>query len=108
MSIKMVRLSSGEEIICQYRKDKDVNGSIHILTEAAILFPVGEGKLAFAKWMTYVSEEQHKSGIVVDDKFVMFVVDVEQEMKKQYQSMISGLIVPSKGPVTGAGLKLTT
>jgi hypothetical protein len=108
MSIKMVRLNSGEEIICKWQSDKDVDGKIHILKEAAILFPVGEGKLAFAKWMPYVSEEQHKNGITIHDKFVVFVVDIDQEMKKQYQSMISGLVVPSAGPVSGAGLKLTT
>jgi hypothetical protein len=108
MSIKMVRLNSGEEIICKWQSDKDVDGKIHILKEAAILFPVGEGKLAFAKWMPYVSEEQHKNGITIHDKFVVFVVDIDQEMKKQYQSMISGLVVPSTGPVSGAGLKLTT
>jgi len=112
MSIKMVRLSSGEEIICNYSKDKAFAGEIHILKESAILFPMGQGKLAFAKWMPYVNEEQHKKGITIDDKFVMFVVDIDDEMKKQYQSMISGLVVPSNGPVTGGpiggGLKLTT
>lgn len=112
MAIKMVRLTSGEEIICQYRSDKDVNGVIHILREPAILFPMGQGKLAFAKWMPYLSEDQHKKGITVDDKFVMFVVDIDSEMSNQYQSMISGLVVPSNGPVTGgpigSGLKLTT
>lgn len=112
MSIKMVRLTSGEEIICKYSQDKDANGSVHILKEAAILFPMGQGKLAFAKWMPYLSEEQHKQGIKIDDKFVMFVVDIDNEMSNQYQSMISGLVVPSNGPVTGGpiggGLKLTT
>jgi hypothetical protein len=42
----------------------------------------------------------------------MFVVDIDAEMEKQYQSMISGLVVPSNGSVSGgplgAGLKLTT
>jgi hypothetical protein len=111
-SIKMVRLSSGEEIICKWRVDKDADSKIHILKDAAILFPMGQGKLAFAKWMPYVSEEQHKYGITVPEKFVMFVVDIDAEMEKQYQSMISGLVVPSNGPVSGgplgAGLKLTT
>ena len=109
MSIKMVRLSSVEEIICKYRSDKDVNGVIHILTDSAILFPMGQGKLAFAKWMPYVSENQHTSGITIDDRFVMFVVDIDEEMKNQYLGMLSGLVVPTNGPVgAGAGLKLTT
>ena len=104
--IKMVRLSSGEEIICKWSKD----GETHLLQDAAILFPVGQGKLAFAKWMPYLSEEAHKKGVNIDNKFVMFVVDIDSEMSNQYQGMISGLVVPSAGPVTGAGagLKLTT
>ena len=106
----MVRLSSGEEIICKWSIDTTVDSNIHILKDCAILFPVGQGKLAFAKWMPYLSEEQHKSGIKIDNKFVMFVADLDEEMKNQYQGMISGLVVPSAGPVlgSGAGLKLST
>lgn len=109
-SIKMVRLTSGEEIICKWSKD----GDMHLLQDPAILFPVGQGKLAFAKWMPYLTEETHKKGVQVENKFVMFVVDIDAEMSTQYQGMISGLLVPSAGPVTGgpigagAGLKLTT
>lgn len=103
-SIKMVRLTSGEEIICKWSK----NGDNHLLQEPAILFPVGQGKLAFAKWMPYLTDEVHKNGISIENKFVMFAVDIDSEMTKQYQGMISGLVVPSAGPVTGAGLKLTT
>lgn len=109
--IKMVRLSSGEEIICKWKIDTAVDSKTHILKDAAILFPMGQGKLAFAKWMPYLSEEQHTNGIKVHEKFVMFVVDIDSEMKTQYQSMISGLVVPSPGQVSGpvgAGLKLTT
>ena len=107
-SIKMVRLSSGEEIICKWSINTAVDSKTHILKDAAILFPMGQGKLAFAKWMPYLSEEQHKSGVKINEKFVMFVVDVDTEMSNQYQGMISGLVVPNAGPVTGAGLKLTT
>jgi len=109
-SIKLVRLSSGEEIICKWHSDKNADGKIHILKECAILFPMGQGKLAFAKWMPYVSEEQHSNGVTIEDRFVMFVVDIDEEMKNQYQGMISGLVVPSAGPVVGAGagLKLST
>jgi hypothetical protein len=108
--IKMVRLSSGEEIICKWSIDTTVDSNTHILKDCAILFPVGQGKLAFAKWMPYLSEEQHKSGIKIDNKFVMFVADLDEEMKNQYQGMISGLVVPSAGPVVGSGggLKLST
>jgi hypothetical protein len=108
--IKLVRLSSGEEIICKWSVDTTVDSSTHILKESAILFPMGQGKLAFAKWMPYVSEEQHKAGIKISKQFVMFVADVDTEMCNQYQGMISGLVVPSAGPVVGAGagLKLTT
>lgn len=106
--IKMVRLSSGEEIICKWSIDTTVDSETHILKDSAILFPVGQGKLAFAKWMPYVSEEQHKAGIKVHNKFVMFVADIDSEMSNQYQGMISGLVVPNAGSVTGAGLKLTT
>ena len=110
--IKMVRLTSGEEIICKWGIDTTIDPEMHILKEAAILFPMGQGKLAFAKWMPYLTEEQHKAGIKIHNKFVMFVVDIDNEMSNQYQSMISGLVVPSNGPVTGGpiggGLKLTT
>ena len=106
--IKMVRLSSGEEIICKWSIDTAIDSKTHILKDCAILFPMGGGKLAFAKWMPYLSEKAHKDGIKINEKFVMFVVDIDTEMSNQYQGMISGLVVPSAGPVTGAELKLTT
>jgi hypothetical protein len=108
--IKMVRLSSGEEIICKWSVDTTSEGNVHVLKDCAILFPMGQGKLAFAKWMPYLSEDQHKTGIKINEKFVMFVVALDDEMKNQYQGMISGLVVPSAGPVVGSGssLKLST
>jgi len=38
-NIKMVRLTSGEEIICKYNKGEEC----HILKDSAILFSVGQG-----------------------------------------------------------------
>lgn len=106
-NVKMVRLSSGEEIICKY----SFSDGKHNLADSAILFPAGQGKLAFAKWLPYMNEEKHKKGIEIDDKFVLFVVDIDSELSKQYESMITGIAIPQQSGLitpTGSSLKLST
>lgn len=101
-TIKIIRLVTGEELISTIEND----GDTVILKKAAILIPAGEGRLAFAPWLPYTKAD---SGVTLNKKHVMFVLDPHAELENQYQGAINGLVVPSNdisGP-RGAGLKLT-
>ena len=100
--VKIVRLTSGEELICKVSD----NGDDITIKTPAILIPAGEGQLAFGQWLPYADIAD---GLVIDKKYIMFIVTPQTELSNQYSTSFgSGLVVPSKAPVSGAGLKLTT
>ena len=100
--IKIVRLTSGEELIA---KVEQVDNISYILKKPAILIPTGKDQLAFGQWLPYADI---KDGIEILSEYVVFVVNPMKEMAAQYEETFgSGLVVPSKaGVVNGAGLKL--
>ena len=104
--VKIVRLTSGEELIAKV--DITGEGGTHVtLKKPAILIPAGKDQLAFGQWLPYADIS---NGIEISKDYVVFVVDPMDEMISQYeQAFGSGIVVPSAGKVvSGAPLKLTT
>ena len=104
--VKIVRLTSGEEIIC-----KVVDGNTKdtkCLKKPAIIIPVGEGRIGLSPWMPYA---ELTDGIEVNDVNIMFITKPVEEFLQEYNTAFgSGLIVPGpKDVVSGAvpNLKLT-
>ncbi len=86
--MKLVRLSSGEEVIGKVVENED---SITI-TDGYSLIPAGEGKIAFMPFMAYTKA---KDGITIDNKFVLFIVDPVDQIVDQVREMDSGIQVAS-------------
>jgi len=114
MSTKIVRLTSGEEIICSY-SEKD---GMCELKKPAIIIPTGQGQLGLMPWLGYA--DLGGKPVEIDSKFIVFVVDAQNDLLNEYNSAFgSGLFVPAspvaQGP-QGSGtalagdnsLKLTT
>ena len=87
MSVKLIRLTTGEEILA--KAESTPTG--WILKDPAIIVPVGQGKLGFAKWLPYAQTEK---GVEIASNFVMFHLDPDAELATQYTSMVTGLVVP--------------
>ena len=99
---QIVRLSTGEEIVAKVTENEDS----YTLKSPAILIPAGRDQLAFGQWLPYADIED---GIEINKKYVVFVVEPMTELANQYSTMFgSGLVVPEKGPIGGAPLKLST
>lgn len=100
--VKIVRLTSGEELICKVTEtENDIT-----IKNPAILIPAGEGQLAFGQWLPYADIA---NGLTVDRKYIMFMAAPQTELSNQYSTSFgSGLVVPKKEPVAGAGLTLTS
>jgi len=100
MNIKIVRLTSGEEIICSCEKNDDS----YTLKKPAILIPTGKGTLGLMPWLGYADLSEGKS-IDIPDEFVMFTVEPQTELMNEYNSAFgSGLFVPAKSPMSGGGV----
>ena len=94
--MKLVRLSSGEEIIGNVEVHRDNSVTI---TDGYSLIPAGEGKIGFMPFMAYTKA---KLGITIAERFVVFIVDPADELVEQIKSMNSGIVVPPKqGIITG-------
>ena len=101
IGVRIVRLTSGEEILCNLSEDK----TNYTLKKPHILLPQGEGRLAIAPWCPYA--DIGKDGVTLDKTNVMFVVRAGSEMEGQFKEMTTGLVMPPAGMDVNK-LKLTT
>ena len=84
-NIKIVRLTTGEELICSTK----VSSTGYTLKDVAILIPTQNNQLGLAPFMAY---SDAKDGMEIPRSYVMFMVDPVETLKKQYQTMFSKII----------------
>jgi hypothetical protein len=90
MDIKIVRLSSGEELICKvvaHGKYKDI----------AILIPAGGGHITISPWLPYAT--MPGDGLPIKDDNVLFKVEPNADLIAEYKKLWegdSGIVVPDK------------
>ena len=92
-NIKIVRLTTGEELICDL---KVTNVDQVILKDVAILIPTQQNQLGLAPFMAY---SDAKDGFHTTMASVMFIVEPVNELKNQYQQMFSKVITPTSNLV---------
>ena len=91
--MKLVRLSSGEEVIGKVQENED---NI-IISNGYSLIPAGEGKIGFMPFMAYTKAN---NGVSIDKRFVVFVVDPVDELVDQVRQMDSGIVTAKSGIIT--------
>jgi len=89
--VKIVRLTTGEEILCKMETSQDISGSI-VISKPVLMLPTADGKLTFMPYMPYADIED----MDVKERSIMFVVDPTEELEAQYKSMIGDVVVPPK------------
>lgn len=99
MSVKLIRLTTGEEILAK----AEATPTGWTLKDPAIIVPVGQGKLGFAKWLPYA---ETKNGVEISSNYVMFHLNPDVELIDNYMSMISGIVIPNPAAATPQ-LKIT-
>lgn len=92
LNVKLVRLSTGEDVITNITEDED----LHVVFKNPIVaFPSEMGKIGFAPWSPLLSKE--KQEIKVDRKFVIYIADPDEGIVEQYNQMFgSKLTTPNK------------
>ena len=95
--VKVVRLQTGEELICKVTEKKDTI----TITNVAIILPAGQGKIGLGEYLPYC--EFGDAGMCVKKSHVVFMLDPVDEFKNQYNGAFgSGLVIPD--PITSAAL----
>jgi len=92
-NIKLLRLTSGEEIIAEV--DTSDGNQVEI-KDAIIMIPAGEGKIGFMPFIPYTKA---KDGLTIRSKDIMFMVDPIDSLIDQFKSARSGITMPPKGVI---------
>ena len=94
MSVKILRLTSGEQLISDVTEK--IEGG-YTLKNPAMLIPAGQGQLGLAPWMPYADTQ----ALELPASEVSFVVEPVTDLKNEYsQAFGSGLVVPDKKVAT--------
>lgn len=88
MSVKIVRLTSGEELIGTLNGNK--------LSDVAILIPTQQNSLGLAPFMAYAEFKY----LELNEKDVMFTVDPVADLKAQYDNMFNKILTPNQKIIT--------
>jgi len=92
-NIKLLRLTSGEEIIAEV--DTSDGNQVEI-KDAIIMIPAGKGKIGFMPFIPYTKA---KDGLTIRSKDIMFMVDPIESLIDQFKSARSGITMPPKGVI---------
>ena len=85
---KLVRLTSGEEIVCQVKETEDAI----VITDAFSLIAPEPGKIGFIPFMAYSKNKE----FTINKQFVVLIVDPVDEMVDQVRTMTTGIVTPNK------------
>lgn len=87
--VTIVRLTSGEEILCTISKE---DGDTITINEPTIIIPTGEGQIGLLKWLSYAEADK----VELSRTSVMFQVKPVPQLAEQYRSMHSKIITPNQ------------
>ncbi len=90
MNVKLVRITSGEDLICDLLNETDDSVTF---TDAIVAVPAGNGQIGFAPWSPLLSKDVKE--LTIDKKFVMYVSEPQDQILTEYKSMFSKIISPS-------------
>ena len=91
IDVKLIRIVTGEEIIAELLEETE---SYIKVQNGLVVIPSTQG-VGFAPWATIISKE--KPEITLDMKHVVYVAEVDEGVKKKYNSMYgSKLVTPDE------------
>lgn len=91
MNVKLIRLTSGEDIVANLISEND--DSI-IIENAIVAVPSGRGELGFAPWSPLLSKNVKE--LTISKNFVIYVSETQDQIVEQYNEIFSPIIAPSK------------
>ena len=91
--IRLIRLTSGEELICEA---KDHEGG-YICTDISLIMPTEKG-VGLMDWMPY--SQIPEKGVFIKNEIVFLVTEPVEGFLQQYKSLHSKIITPSQGLIT--------
>jgi hypothetical protein len=91
MNVKLIRMSSGEDVIADVVTELD---EFIRIQNAIVGVPTGQGTLAFAPWSPMISKKDKE--IVVDRRFIVYIARADEKIVEQYMQMFSVISTSTK------------
>ena len=91
MTVKLIRMSSGEDLIVTLNKETDKN---IVIQDAIVAVPTGSGSIGFVPWSPILSKDEKE--LTVEKTFVVYIAEPDEGVVKQYNMMFNKIITPSK------------
>ena len=90
MTVKLIRMWSGEDVIADIAKED--TDSITITDPIVAVPSQKQGQIAFAPWSPLLQKDK----LEVTKKYVVYMADPQEEIIEQYNSMFGKLSKPTK------------
>ena len=90
MTVKLVRMWSGEDVIADIVKED--SDSIVITNPIVAVPSQQQGQIAFAPWSPLLQKDK----LEITKKYVVYIGDPQEEIIEQYNSMFGKLSKPTK------------
>ena len=90
MTVKLIRMWSGEDVIADITKED--TDSITITDPIVAVPSQQQGQIAFAPWSPLLQKDK----LEVTKKYVVYMADPQEEIIEQFNSMFGKLSKPTK------------
>jgi hypothetical protein len=91
MTVKLIRMSSGEDLIATVNSEND---NEILLQDVIVAIPTGNGSLGFVPWSPLLSKNYKE--IPVNKNFVVYIAEADDDVVNQYNKMYNKIITPVK------------
>ena len=90
---KLIRLTSGEEILVEI---KSRNETLTVVKDPVLLIPDpgAAGRITFVPYLSYCEMDE----LTIKEEHIMFIVEPEEGLKIKYEDMVDGKIKLVKPP----------
>ena len=91
MNVKLIRMWSGEDVVCDLLETKDTT---LVLTHPLLALPPGTGQMGFAPWSPILKGKGTE--LEIPRSYVVYISETRDEIVDQYTEMFSVLKTPQK------------
>jgi len=105
MNVQLVKIITGEEILCDLEIDESPEGTSYIMKHPTILIPQGNSSMAMLPYMP-MAEFENKTLTLPERNVIAFAKAIKQ-VKEQFEQSITGIVAPPEKELITPGLKLT-
>ena len=104
-NVRFVRLTMGDQIFAQVSDNLD-NVSV-TLKNPMMFVQDGRGRVGLGEYLPFADTS---NGITINKNLVAYMLPIDSKLESDYNSAISGVVIPTPGEVAAAsgGLKLVT